>query len=109
MKLPSREQCLEWAKEVGIGGAYVCGKPDECPDDDDCCHHNIRDGVWVKDGKIQAIIHRAYKEGAEAMREKAENKLEKELCNRPDDPPANYFDGGLRHGQKVIRNLKVEE
>jgi hypothetical protein len=28
---------------------------------------------------------------------------EKDLCNRKDDPPANYFDGGLRH---CTRNIK---
>ena len=28
---------------------------------------------------------------------------EKDLCNRKDDPPANYFDGGLRHCANAIR------
>lgn len=40
------------ALQAGIGNAYRCGKPDECPEDDDCCHHNKREGYWVRDEQL---------------------------------------------------------
>lgn len=40
---------------------------------------------------------------ARAVAEKCAEICEVELVNRPDDPPANYFDGGLRHCAELIR------
>jgi hypothetical protein len=34
---------------------------------------------------------------------------EADLCNRKDDPPANYFDGGIRHcTNKIKQHFGVE-
>ena len=41
---PTQEQVIAWAREAGVGKAFVCAKPDECPDDDGCCHQNKQDG-----------------------------------------------------------------
>lgn len=43
-----------------------------------------------------------------AMREECAKKCEGAQVNRPDDPPANYFDGGLQFCAEKIRSIEVE-
>lgn len=86
MKLPSKEKCLELAAP---------GRPHYVPDD-----------------YLMFVIHRAYREGAAAMREEA-----KEVCRAK----AILQDDAYRYGltpcngdladmlYEAIRNLKVEE
>lgn len=52
------EEIIALAKEAGIKLGYVCGKPDQCPDDDNCCHHNTREGFWASDGQLSRFAAR---------------------------------------------------
>lgn len=107
MKPPSKEKCLEWAhKHPDISQAM--------------CHDIVSDLV------IQALIHRAYKEGAEAMREEAAKLCLKERdaleqnrevwnSNPMFEPTEEYiadWESSACRGEEyadAIRNLKVEE
>lgn len=64
-----KEKILKLAEECGIKITFVCGKPDECPSDDNCCHHSVPSGRWIKDGMIETFYAKAQ---AQALREAAE-------------------------------------
>lgn len=79
MKLPSKEKCAELAAP---------GRPHYVPDD-----------------YLMFVIHRAYKEGAEAR-----SREILRTCERiQEDALSVDFDNGIEKVKRAIRNLKVEE
>lgn len=70
----NRKQIIAAAKEAGINRAFVCAKPDECPDDDGCCHGQKPDGYWIKDEQLERFYTIAFLAGF-----KAGKKHEREL------------------------------
>ena len=56
---------------------------------------------WSEDRPT--FSERVYLAGMRAQAERDAVICERDLVNRPDDPPANYFDGGLRHCASLIR------
>ena len=94
MTTHDRDKVIAAAKESGIKRAFVCAKPEECPDDDDCCHNQKPDGYWVKDEQLEAFYAIAFDTGrksvdtpvalAEAYHcgEKAGRAAEQERCAR---------------------------
>lgn len=41
----NRDDIIRMAKEAGMRKTFVCAKPDDCPDDDDCCHKQVAEGL----------------------------------------------------------------
>ncbi len=87
MKLPSKEQCLEWAKKEKATQHIYESSPG-------------LDQWQLEEDDLQALIHRAYREGAEAMREKAAKKCYDMAYASTE--PMKYMECEL-----AIRNLKV--
>jgi len=45
------EELMKLAEECGIKITFVCGKPDECPSDDNCCHHSVPSAPTFEHGE----------------------------------------------------------
>ncbi len=61
----------------------------------------LADDVAFCDGKAEAIT--IIREAVRLCAERCAEICERDIVNRPSDPPANYFDGGLRHCAAAIR------
>ena len=41
----NKDDIIRMANEAGMRKTFVCAKPDDCHDDDDCCHKQVPEGL----------------------------------------------------------------
>jgi hypothetical protein len=41
----TKDDIIRMAREAGMRKTFVCAKPDDCPDDDNCCHKQVPEGL----------------------------------------------------------------
>jgi len=70
------------------------------PDTDEAIRAAVR--PWRKE---PIYIHPELRAVWNAAIELAARVCERDIVNHKDDPPANYFDGGLRHCAAAVRQL----
>ena len=58
-----QEEILKLAKECGMRFSLVCANPDSCPDDDGCCHKQVREGLNGRFAEIEAFYRAAFNAG----------------------------------------------
>jgi hypothetical protein len=50
----TRDEIIRMAREAGMRSTFVCADPNACPDDDECCHKNVPEGLH---GRPETIEH----------------------------------------------------
>jgi hypothetical protein len=89
------DDIIRMAREAGMRSTFVCADPNACPDDDECCHKNVPEGLH---GRPETIEHFANLIAA-AERE-ACAKVAEEWSKRPDDVGGYIYRNIRARGQE---------
>ena len=49
----TRDDIIRIAREAGMRSTFVCADPNACPDDDECCHKNVPEGLHGRPETIE--------------------------------------------------------
>jgi hypothetical protein len=77
----TRDDIIRIAREAGMRSTFVCADPNACPDDDECCHKNVPEGLHGRPETIElfaALVAAAEREACAKVCDKEAN-----LWNEP--------------------------
>ena len=49
----TKDDIIRMALEAGMRSTFVCADPNACPDDDECCHKNVPEGLHGRPETIE--------------------------------------------------------
>ena len=53
----TRDDIIRIAREAGMRSTFVCADPNACPDDDECCHKNVPEGLHGRPETIERFAN----------------------------------------------------
>jgi hypothetical protein len=59
----TKDDIIRMAREAGMRSTFVCADPNACPDDDECCHKNVPEGLHGRPETIERFAALVYAEG----------------------------------------------
>jgi len=84
----TRDDIIRIAREAGMRSTFVCVDPNACPDDDECCHKNVPEGLHGRPETIErfaALVAAAEREACAALCFQMWNdSLDRRKLNHPD-------------------------
>lgn len=75
----TRDDIIRIAREAGMRSTFVCADPNACPDDDECCHKNVPEGLHGRPETIErfaALVAAAEREACAKLCEEAHWSLD---------------------------------
>jgi hypothetical protein len=49
----TKDDIIRIALKAGMRSTFVCADPNACPDDDECCHKNVPEGLYGRPETIE--------------------------------------------------------
>ena len=75
----TKDDIIRMALEAGMRSTFVCADPNACPDDDECCHKNVPEGLHGRPETIErfaALVAAAEREACAKLCEEAHWSLD---------------------------------
>jgi hypothetical protein len=75
----TRDDIIRIALEAGMRSTFVCADPNACPDDDECCHKNVPEGLHGRPETIERFAALVAAAEREACAKEISNEINDEI------------------------------